>query len=131
MQLVCLLAVMTGPTYAANWANLSGAETLRELVSGARAEIDLMPGVTATGEYNADGSAKIEAWGETFPRTWEVRGDDQVCYLSATETNCYTYEQNLDAPGEYRARHVETGQLTVFRVSGTDPRIVNPGWGAG
>ena len=79
MQLMCLLAVMTGPTYAANWANLSGAETLRELVSGARAEIDLMPGVTATGDYNADSSAKIEAWGETFPRTWELRGDDQVC----------------------------------------------------
>jgi len=125
MQLMCLLAVMTGPTYAANWANLSGVETLREFVSGARVEIDLMPGVIATGEYNADGSAKIEAWGETFRRTWEVRGDDQVCYLSATETNCYTYEQNLDAPGEYRARHVETGQLTVFRVSGTDPRIVS------
>jgi len=124
MHLMCLLSVMTGPTYAANWVNLSGAETLRAFVSGAKAEIDLKPGVTATGEYYGDGTAKIEAWGETFLRTWEVRGDDQVCYISATETNCYTYEQNLDAPGEYRARHVETGQLTVFRVSGADPRIV-------
>ncbi len=38
---MCLLAVITGPTYAANWVSLSGAETLRELVSGARAEIQL------------------------------------------------------------------------------------------
>jgi hypothetical protein len=124
LPVVSLLAAMNGPVYAANWASLSGEETLREFVSGTRAEIDLRPGVTATGEYHADGTAKIEAWGETFPRTWELRGDDQVCYTSVTETNCYTYEQNLDAPGEYRARHVETGQLTVFRVSGTDPRIV-------
>jgi hypothetical protein len=49
LHLVCLLAVMTGPTYAANWASLSGEETLREFVSGARAEIDLRPGVTANG----------------------------------------------------------------------------------
>lgn len=122
--LMCLFAVMTGPTYAANWVDLSGAETLREFVSGARAEIYLKSGVTASGEYFADGTAKIDAWGETFPRTWEVRGDDQVCYISTTETNCYTYEQNQDEPGEYRARHVETGELIMFQVSGTDPRIV-------
>jgi len=124
MYLMCLLAVMTGPTYAANWVSVSGAETLRVLVSGARAEIQLKPGVIAIGEYYADGTANIEAWGETFPRTWKVRGDDQVCYTSETETNCYTYEQNLDVPGEYRSRHVETGESIVFRVSGTDPRVM-------
>jgi hypothetical protein len=124
VYLVCLLAVMNGPVYAANWVGLSGEETLREFVSGARAEIELVPGVTATGEYYADGTAKIDAWGETFPRTWELRGDDQVCYMSVTETNCFTYEQNLDAPGEYRARNVETGELITFHVSGMDPQIM-------
>ncbi len=38
---MCLLAVMTGPTYAANWVDLSGGEALRDFVSGARVEIDL------------------------------------------------------------------------------------------
>ncbi len=84
-----LLASWTArPVYAENWVSVSGAETLRELVSGAIAEIELKPGITASGEYYADGTAKIEAWGETFLRTWQVRGDDQVCYSSATETNC-------------------------------------------
>ena len=107
-----------------NWAKLSGADKLREFVSGARAEIELKPGVIAIGEYDADGTATIEAWGEIFPRTWEVRGDDQVCYTSATETNCYTFEQNLAVPGEYRSRDVKTGELIVFRVSETDPRVI-------
>ena len=121
---VFLLAVsMAKPVCADNWVNISGAETLRELVSGTTVEIELKPGVTANGEYYADGTAKIEAWGETFLRTWQVSGDDQVCYSSATETNCYTFEQNLDVPGEYRTRHTETGDLTVFRISGTDPKI--------
>jgi len=121
---VCTFVAMSGSTYAENWTSLSGTETLRGFVSGARAEIVLKPDVTAIGEYFADGTAKIAAWGEIFPRTWEVRGDNQVCYMSETETNCYTYEQNLEAPLEYRARHVETGELIEFRLSGTDPRII-------
>jgi len=103
MCTACSLVAMSGPTYAENWTSLSGAETLRDFVSGAKVEIDLKPDVTATGEYFPDGTAKIEAWGETFPRTWEVRNDNQVCYMSVTETNCYSFEQNLDAPGEFRA----------------------------
>ncbi len=119
-----LVAVsMAGPVYADNWVRLSGAETLRGLISGTTVEIELKPGVTANGEYYADGTARIEAWDETFLRTWQVSGDDQVCYSSATETNCYTFEQNLDVPGEYRTRHTETGDLTVLRISGTDPKI--------
>ena len=125
---VCLMGmsfVMTGVAYAENWQDFSGIEKLQEFVAGASAEIELKNGVMATGKYFEDGTAKIEAWGETFPRTWEVRNDDQVCYTSDTETNCYSFEQNLDMPGEYRARHIETGEVTLFRVSGTEPRNIS------
>ena len=124
LLLLVLLAVSTAkPAYADNWVSLSGADTLRELVTGTNVEIELMPGVTASGQYNADGTATIEAWDETFLRTWQVSGDDQVCYSSAMETDCYTFEQNLDVPGEYRTRHTETGDLAVIRIIGTDPKI--------
>ena len=76
--------------YADNWQPLTGADTLQQLVSGATAEIELRPGVTAVGKYNANGSAEIEAWNETFRRTWAVKGDDQVCY-SDVETNCFSF----------------------------------------
>ena len=56
---------------------------MQKLVSGATAEIELKPGVTAVGKYNANGTAEIEAWNETFRRTWSVKGDDQVCYSDA------------------------------------------------
>jgi len=74
------------------------------------------PGVTAVGKYNADGTAEIEAWNETFRRTWEVKGDDQVCY-SDMETNCFSYEKNLDDPAEFRSSNVATGEVFVFRVT--------------
>ncbi len=123
LLLVLLAMSMAKPAYADNWVSLSGADTLRELVTGTNVEIELMPGVTASGQYNADGTATIEAWDETFLRTWQVSGDDQVCYSSAMETDCYTFEQNLDVPGEYRTRHTETGDLAVIRIIGTDPKI--------
>ena len=123
LPLVLLAVSMAKPAYADNWVSLSGADTLRELVTGTNVEIELIPGVTASGEYYADGTATIEAWDETFLRTWQVSGDDQVCYSSAMETDCYTFEQNLDVPGEYRTRHTETGDLVVIRIIGTDPKI--------
>ena len=127
LVLACILLmafVAAGQAYAEKWVEFSGAEILREFVSGATAEIELKPGVTATGKYDEDGTARIKAWDKIFKRTWEVRGDDQVCYSSATETKCFTYEQNLEVPGEYRATHVETGESFLFHVKGTDPRVV-------
>ena len=78
---------------ADNWQPLTGADTLQQFVSGATAEIELQPGVTAIGQYHADGTAEIKAWNETFRRTWVVKGDDQVCY-SDVETNCFSFEKN-------------------------------------
>jgi len=109
---------------AEKWAPFEGAQQLRDFVGGAVAEIEVRPGVVAIGTYREDGTATITVWNDTFERTWEVRGDDQVCYSSLTETNCYTFEQNLDVPGEYRARHIETGETVLFRVSDTEPRVV-------
>jgi hypothetical protein len=125
LALVLLSASLIGaPVYAENWVAFSGAETLQQFVSGATAEIELRPDVTAIGKYFADGTAEIEAWDETFDRTWEVVGEDQVCYSSFTETNCYTFEQNLDTPNQYRSRHTETGEVVIFQVTSTNPTVV-------
>jgi len=102
--------------FADNWQPLTGADTLRELVSGATAELTLKTGVVAVGTYHADGTAQIEAWNEIFERTWAVSGDDQVCYSSDVETNCYRFEENTDVASEYRSTHIETGETIVFQI---------------
>ena len=123
---VLIACVTSSLAYADNWQSLTGADTLQQFVSGATAEIELRPGVTAIGKYNADGTAEIDAWNETFRRTWEVKGDDQVCY-SDVETNCFSFEQNLDQPTEFRARNAATGELVVFQVSDAEARIITRG----
>ena len=109
--------------YADNWQPLTGADTLQEFVSGATSEIELSPGETVVGKYHADGTAEIEAWGETFNRIWVVKGDDQVCYTDL-ETNCFTFEQNLDDPAEYRASNVANIEVFTFRVAEMENRRI-------
>src|SRR5210317_737284 len=109
--------------HAANWSAVTGEEKLTNLVSGATAKIEINPDVSATGKYFADGTAKIEAWGETYDRTWRVKGDDQVCYTSFTETECFTFEQDLENPESYRVRNVDTGSYVYFRLEPGEMRI--------
>jgi len=73
--LVALVLLMSSAgvyLHAEEWAPFEGAEQLRELVAGATAEIEMKPGHVAVGQYRADGTATITAWGETYERTWEV-----------------------------------------------------------
>lgn len=110
-------------TAAENWQPLTGAERLRSFVSGAIVEIQLTGGVTALGTYRADGTAEIKAWDETFQRTWEVSGDEQVCYTTEeNRRNCFTFEQNLDDPLEFRSRNIATGEIVTFRALDEETR---------
>lgn len=120
IQAVSLALMLMPAAHADDWQPLTGADTLQDLVSGATVEIALTPDVTAVGRYHADGTAEIRAWNETFRRTWQVRGDDQVCYTDL-ETHCYSYEQNFGDPAEFRARNVATGEVILFRMIDAEP----------
>lgn len=57
-----------------DWAVLTGANILREFMSGLTAERALPNGQVSRGEYRADGTGILRAWGATVPRTWEIKG---------------------------------------------------------
>ena len=116
VSLFILGGLFASPVYADTWVEVTGGDTLRELVSGATATIEIDADISVVGKYFADGTAKIEAWGETFDRTWQVQGDDQVCYSSHTETNCFRFERSQERPSRYRVFNVKTRQVTHFEV---------------
>jgi len=107
---------------ADTWVPVTGAERLVEFVAGATAEFEVKPGVTGSGIYKEDGTAEIKIYDGTFRRTWEVKGDDQVCYSSNVETNCYRIEQNSEDPGAFRAVHVDDSKIYVFRILDEKPK---------
>ena len=108
----------------AEWEPVTGEENLRNFMSGIKAERTLPNGETSRGEYNPDGTGTLDSWGASIPRTWEVKGDDQVCVTADRDTNCYQFEKNTADPALYRARDT-AGSLVEFRVS--DGRAVVKG----
>jgi len=128
-----ILTTMTGILLAiasvsivqgAEWEPVTGEENLRNFMSGIKAERTLPNGETSRGEYNPDGTGTLDSWGALIPRTWEVKGDDQVCVTADRDTNCYQFEKNTADPALYHARDT-AGSLVEFRVS--DGRAVVKG----
>jgi hypothetical protein len=106
---------------------VTGTDSLRELVSDTTLTATLKDGVTAVAHYNADGTGTLRAWGDTFPRRWEIKGDDQLCFDVGRELNCFTIERDASSPGRYRGRHVDTGDIVVFDVQERQVTVVDKG----
>jgi hypothetical protein len=105
------------PVQDKSWVAVTGADTLHEFMSGLRAERELANGALSTAEYHADGTGILHAWGASIPRTWEVRGEDRLCFTAQNETLCYTLEKKSGMKDLYRVREVVTETVYEFRVS--------------
>jgi hypothetical protein len=113
-MLLVMAAISTAQS--AEWEPVTGADNLREFMSGRTAERKLPNGEMSRGEYHADGTGTLYSWGAAIPRTWEVKGDDQICVTAERVTLCFYLEQNKTDPDLYRARMLATGKIYEFRV---------------
>ena len=113
-----LLSMSTiSPALCNEWIPVRGAETLKNYMSSLKVKRTLPNGEISRGEYFPDGTGTLYAWGAQIPRTWEIKGDDQVCVTARGETICYQLERNSDNPNLYRAHDVATGRVAEFEVS--------------
>lgn len=117
-----LALVATSVVHAGEWEPLIGEDILRDYISGLTVERQLPGGETATGEYYADGTGLIREYGGSFPRTWTIKGDDQLCIASDNRTQCYVYEKNTRSPGLYRGREVSSEIWIEFKEAGKRAR---------
>ena len=114
---IALLMSTTAHAQDTVWTPITGAETLRDFMSGLTTERTLSNGDVSRGEYHADGTGTLYSWGAAIPRTWSVKGDDQICFTAANQgTLCFQLERNTADPDLYRVRDVATGTLTEFRL---------------
>ena len=112
----CVVAVVLTTTLSLpavaqerDWESVTGAEILREFMSGLTVERDLPGKEVARGEYLADGTGVLHEWGASFDRTWHVEGENQVCITVGSQTRCYRFERHTAEEDLYRARDVATG----------------------
>jgi hypothetical protein len=115
---VAFLAVALAPAvFAQDWQAVTGEDELRALFSDTVMTASLKEGVTAEATYNADGTGELQAWGDTFPRSWQIKGQDQVCIGIDEQLQCFNIEKDADS-GRYRARNVASGDSIDFDVTG-------------
>jgi len=133
MRIVVAFIVLafTPAAFAQDWQAVTGEDELKALFSDTVMTATLKDGVTATATYNADGTGQLKAWGDTFPRSWQIKGQDQVCIGIDGKLQCFNIEKDADT-GRYRAHNVATGESVVFEVAGHKIAVENiPATGSG
>ena len=113
-----------GIASATEWEAVDDPSTLRALFSDTRMEATLVDGVEAEANYNSDGSGELRAWGETFPRTWEVSGNDQVCIGMERQVKCFKLERSTTEADIYRATDVDSGERLVLKITRVDGKLI-------
>jgi hypothetical protein len=103
-------------TPATEWSVLTGADKLKEFMSGLVAEWVWPDGRTSRAEYFADGTGVLFQYGVKFPRRWEVHGEDQICFITIKEIDCHTIERNLQNPDLYRIFDADENEWVQFSV---------------
>ena len=119
-SLLCLTlsAFFTNAFAQGEWTPITGEQALRDYMSGVRAERELPNGSISTAEYFADGTGVLRSWGETFPRTWRIQGENQICVEDNRSEQCFTLERSNADPDLYRATVIGTGEQVEFRSTG-------------
>jgi len=109
-----------------DWQAITDPEALRALFSDTKMEATLKTGVKAIATYNRDGTGVVKAWGDSFQRTWEIRGADQVCIGSDEQVTCFRLDRNVAMLDVYRAHNLTTGETFELTIqAGAEEFVVD------
>ena len=109
---ICLRA-----TFAQEWQPVVDSSKLKAFMSDTVMEAKLKGDEKATATYNADGTGVLNAWGETFDRTWEINDTGQICINEKQSTICYRVERNINDPEQIRVENLSNGELLEVKVT--------------
>jgi hypothetical protein len=123
-SILVLFLLYCGNASATEWEAVSDPSTLRALFSDTVMEATLTDGVEAEATYNSDGTGELRAWGESFPRTWEVRGNDQVCIGMGREVKCFSMERSAEQADTYRATDIASGEQLIIKITRADGKLM-------
>lgn len=109
--------ICTAASAEDEWMPLTGAATLREFMGGLTAERTLPSGDVIRGEYGVDGTGVLHVLGASIRRTWEIKGEDQLCITAEGETQCVRIARSMSQPTLHRARVVDSGDTYEFTIT--------------
>jgi len=99
---IALLAMLgSGAATASDWQKVEDPKELRALYSNkTHRQLSYSREATMT-HYRADGKALFISGERRIPRTWEIKGNDQVCWSDDVQGQaCVRVERNKQNPSE-------------------------------
>lgn len=105
-SLFCMLSTPTMAQSSSDWVDIKDPAELRALYSNKTLRGKTADGSTFVGHYSADGSGILIQGDRRTPRTWAVKGNNQVCATHAGGTDCYTFQRHRKNRNEIIGRHV-------------------------
>ena len=102
---VVFVTVLPTGAFGKDWERVIDEQGLLEIVNntvhlGQTKRYDY--GFQWRGEYCSNGTGVIYANGNTYPRTWRISEDHEICATTSTGEKCYRYERSLNHRNKYR-----------------------------
>jgi hypothetical protein len=119
--LICMLSTPTMPQSSKDWVDIKDPKELRALYSNRT-----FKGNDWIGHFRDDGKGIfIAKGGKPVPRTWEVKGNDQVCSTSQEVgvTNCFRFQRHRKNRNEVMMTNVKDGMIHIITVEDGIPKF--------
>lgn len=116
---------VSSPARPSDWVDIKDPDELRALYSNKtfrfmHAEV----GKPAAVYYRADGKAVMVLMDRRYPRTWEIKGKDQVCINDDIRGHlCYRVLRNPKKPGEILLNPTNGGMGSFMTVEDGIPNF--------
>ena len=118
--LVCMSLVPSISRSAEGWVDIKDPNELRALYSN-----KTFKGSGWVGHYRADGKGILTPdGGNPQPRTWEVKGNDEVCVARDDgAASCMHFQRRSDNKNEMRVTIIGIGNTFYFTVEDGIPNF--------
>lgn len=104
--LIFMLSAPAVPQSSKDWVDIKSPQELRALYSNKTLRGKGGDGIPFVGHYGADGKGILIRGDKRTPRTWAIKGKDQVCVTHDSGTDCFTFERHRKNRNEIIGRHV-------------------------
>jgi hypothetical protein len=123
MLLFAATLALAAPATASDWQDIKDPQALKQLYSNKTFRGKDYLDRPFVGHYRADGQGIMLAQDMRIPRSWSVKGNDQVCVKLPWQVACFRLQRHALKPGVYRSINVANAMATEFTVEDGVPQF--------